>query len=106
MAIKRYKPEQIVTLLRQIEVGIANGKPTLNEAEITVQTYYRWSKEYGGLNLEQAKQAALIPSNHGVDRRGDTVLRRRLRRSQVAEFFRQQTQNRNSMASHFSRGRL
>jgi len=28
MAIKRYKPEQIVTLLRQIEVGIANGKPT------------------------------------------------------------------------------
>jgi len=22
----RYKPEQIVTLLRQIEVGIANGK--------------------------------------------------------------------------------
>ena len=28
MAIKRYKAEQIVTLLRQIEVGIANGKPT------------------------------------------------------------------------------
>jgi len=27
---------------------------------------------------------------HGVDRRGETVLRRRLRRSQVAEFFRQQ----------------
>jgi hypothetical protein len=25
MAIKRYKPEQIVTLLRQIEVGIANA---------------------------------------------------------------------------------
>jgi hypothetical protein len=25
MAIKRYKPEEIVTLLRQIEVGIANG---------------------------------------------------------------------------------
>ena len=43
MPIKRYKPEQIVTLLRQIEVGIANGEPTpqaCNEAEITVQTYY------------------------------------------------------------------
>jgi len=25
MPIKRYKPEQIVTLLRQIEVEIANG---------------------------------------------------------------------------------
>jgi hypothetical protein len=28
MPIRRYKPEQIVTLLRQVEVGIANGKIT------------------------------------------------------------------------------
>ncbi len=28
---------------------------------------------------------------HGVDRQGETVLRKRLWRSQVAEFFRQQT---------------
>ena len=28
MPIQRYKPEQIVTMLRQIEVGIANGKTT------------------------------------------------------------------------------
>ena len=28
MPTKRYKPEQIVTLLRQIEVEIANGKTT------------------------------------------------------------------------------
>ena len=26
MAIQRYKPEQIVTLLRQIEVSIGNGQ--------------------------------------------------------------------------------
>jgi hypothetical protein len=47
MPNKRYKAEQIVTLLRQIEVGIANGKTTpqvCKEAEITVQTYYRWRK--------------------------------------------------------------
>ena len=46
-------------MLRQIEVGIANGKTTLRvckEAEITVQTYYRWRKEYGGLKLDQAKR--------------------------------------------------
>jgi transposase-like protein len=55
----RYKPEQIVTLLRQIEVAIANGKTTpqaCKEAEITQQTYYRWRKEYGGLKLDQAKR--------------------------------------------------
>ena len=59
MPIKRYKAEQIVTLLRQIEVGIANGKNTpqaCKEAEIPVQSYYRWRKEYGGLKLEQAKR--------------------------------------------------
>jgi putative transposase len=59
MPIRRYKPEQIVNLLRQIEVAIANGKPTpqaCKEAEITQQTYYRWRKEYGGLKLDQAKR--------------------------------------------------
>jgi transposase-like protein len=59
MPNKRYKAEQIVALLRQIEVGIANGKTTpqvCKEAEITIQTYYRWRKEYGGLKLDQAKR--------------------------------------------------
>jgi transposase-like protein len=59
MPMKKHKPEQIVTLLRQIEVEIANGKNTpqaCKEAEITVQTYYRWRKEFGGLKLDQAKR--------------------------------------------------
>jgi putative transposase len=59
MAMKKHKPEQIVALLRQIEVGIANGKTTpqaCREVEITEQTYYRWRKEYGGLKLDQARR--------------------------------------------------
>jgi hypothetical protein len=59
MPMKKHKPEQIETLLRQIEVEIANGKSTpqaLKESEITVQTYYRWRKEFGGLKLDQAKR--------------------------------------------------
>ena len=59
MSIKRYKPEQIVTLLRQIEVEVANGKTTpqaCRDAQITAQTYYRWRKEFGGLKLDQAKR--------------------------------------------------
>jgi putative transposase len=59
MPMKRYKPEQIVNLLRQIEVEVANGKSTpqaCKEAEITQQTYYRWRKEFGGLKLDQAKR--------------------------------------------------
>ena len=60
MPMQRYKPEQIVTLLRQIEVAVASGKATplaCQEAGITTQMYYRWRKEYGGLKMEQAKLA-------------------------------------------------
>ncbi len=59
MSTKKYKAEQIVTVLRQIEVEIANGKTipqACREAQITAQTYYRWRKEYGGLKLSQAKR--------------------------------------------------
>ena len=59
MSTKRYKPEQVVNILRQIEVEIANGKTApqaCRDAQITVQTYYRWRKEYGGLKVEQARR--------------------------------------------------
>ena len=68
MPIKRYKPEQIVTMLRQIEVGIANGKSTpqaCKEAEITIQTFYRWRKEYGGLKMDQAKRMKELEKENG-----------------------------------------
>jgi putative transposase len=59
MAKRRYTAEEIVTVLRQVEVAIANGKTTpqvCRESEIAKQTYYRWRKEYGGLKLEQARR--------------------------------------------------
>ena len=59
MARKMYKPEEIVNLLRQVEVAVANGKTTpqaCKEAGIVEQTYYRWRKEYGGLKVDQAKR--------------------------------------------------
>jgi putative transposase len=52
---KRDQPEQVVNLLRQIEVGVTNGKTTAQackEAEIVEQTYFRWRKEYGGRQVE------------------------------------------------------
>ena len=56
---KKHSPEQVVNLLRQIEVSIANDKTTslaCKEAGITDQTYYRWRKEYGGLQVDQARR--------------------------------------------------
>ena len=59
MSIQKNKPEQMVTVLRQNEVQIANGKKVpqaCKEAGIHTQTYYRWRKEYGGLKLDQARR--------------------------------------------------
>jgi putative transposase len=56
---KRHTPEQAVTLLRQIGAGVANGKATsevCKELEITVRTYYRWRRVYGGLEENQARR--------------------------------------------------
>jgi putative transposase len=56
---KKHTADQIVSLLRQIEVAIANGKTTAQaskEAFITEQTYYRWRKEYGGVQVDQARR--------------------------------------------------
>src|ERR1700757_3809701 len=56
---KKNTAEQIVNLLRQVEVGVANGKTlpqACKEAEIVEQTYYRWRKEYGGLKVDQARR--------------------------------------------------
>src|SRR5665647_474290 len=59
MPKKRFSAEQIVTLLRQIEVLMAQGKATpvaCRDAGISQQSYYRWRKEYGGLEIDQAKR--------------------------------------------------
>ena len=53
MPKKRFNAEQIVTLLRQIEVSIAQGKSApvaCRDAGISLQSYYRWRKEYGVLS--------------------------------------------------------
>jgi putative transposase len=59
MPKKTFTPEQIVGKLRQIEVLIGQGKKVplaCREAGIVEQTFYRWRKEYGGLQVEQARK--------------------------------------------------
>ena len=59
MGRKRHTPEQIITALREAEVGLARGKSVKlmsRELGITEQTYYRWSREYGGMKVSQARR--------------------------------------------------
>ena len=68
MAKKRFSPEQIVTLLRQIEVATSSGKSVgvaCREAGISEQSFYRWRKEYGGLRMDQAKRLKELEKENG-----------------------------------------
>ena len=59
MAGKRDKPEEIVSKLRQVEVLQGQGMKiadAVRQIGITQQTYYRWRKEYGGMNRDQLKR--------------------------------------------------
>ena len=59
MAGKREKAEDIVLKLRQIEVLQGQGMmiaDAVRQIGITQQTYYRWRKQYAGMNREQLKR--------------------------------------------------
>jgi transposase len=59
MAGKREKPEDIVLKLRQVEVLQGQGKSVseaVRQIGVTIQTYYRWRKEYGGMTRDQLKR--------------------------------------------------
>ena len=56
---KRHTAEEIIAKLRQAEVEMARGVTlgaVCKKLEVTEQTYYRWRKEYGGLQVDQAKR--------------------------------------------------
>ena len=59
MGRKRFKPEEIIAKLREAEVLMAQGMTTakaVRQLGVTEQTYYRWRKEYGGMQVSQAKR--------------------------------------------------
>ena len=59
MPNKKYTPEEIIKLLRLVEIEVGQGKTTgqaVKSLGFTEQSYYRWRKEYGGLQISQAKR--------------------------------------------------
>ena len=59
MRKKRYRPEQIIAKLREVDILLSQGylvAQVIKTLEISEVTYYRWRKEYGGMNTSQAKR--------------------------------------------------
>lgn len=55
MKRKRFAVEQIVAALKQAEAGLPVAE-LIRKVGITEQTYYRWKKAYGSLEVDQVRQ--------------------------------------------------
>ncbi len=59
MPKKMYKPEEIISKLREAEVRLSQGASVaevVRSLQVSEVTYYRWRKEYGGMRVDQAKR--------------------------------------------------
>lgn len=67
MSRKSYKPEQIIGMLREAEIRLSQGETVAEVCRgfgISEQSYYRWRREYGGMEVSQAhKMKALEREN-------------------------------------------
>ncbi|MEO1016059.1 MAG: transposase [Pseudomonadota bacterium] len=63
MARKRFSDEDVLGLLRQIEVELSSGSdvPTAcRSAGVSTATYYSWRKRYGGMGKSQLHQMKAV----------------------------------------------
>ena len=68
MSRKRYTPEQIISMLREAEVALAQGQSVGQACRtlgVSEQSYDRWRKEYGGLRTDQAKRLKDLEKENG-----------------------------------------
>ena len=72
MSRKVHKPEQIIRKLREAEIYISQDMTAQEAARkigVTEQTYYRWRKEYGGMQVEQAKRLKALEKENALLKR-------------------------------------
>ncbi len=72
MAGKRYKPEEIVAKVRQVDVLISQGRSvaeSIRSIGVTEVTYYRWQSEFGELKGAQVKRLKELEAENARLRR-------------------------------------
>ena len=55
MKTKRFSVEQIVAVLKEVEAGMPVAE-LIRSIGISEQTFYRWKKQYAGLDSDQARK--------------------------------------------------
>lgn len=77
MARKKFTTEQIIQNLRTIEIEVGKAM-TVEDAtrkhNIPVQAYYRWKKEYAGMDLNQSRKLSMIKSKSTKIKKSDIIV--------------------------------
>jgi putative transposase len=61
---KRFSVEQIVAVMKQAEAGVPVAE-LIRKVGISEQTFYRWKKQYVGMELDQARQMRQLQEENG-----------------------------------------
>jgi len=72
MPRKNYKPEEIVSKLRQVDVLVSQGSSVadaIRQIGVSEVTYYRWRQEFGGLKSDQVKRLKELEAENARLRR-------------------------------------
>ena len=64
MKRKRFSVEQIVAVLKQVELGMKVADAT-RQIGVTEQTFYRWKKQYAGLQSDQVRELKMLQDENG-----------------------------------------
>lgn len=59
MKRKRFSVEQIVAVLKQVELGMKVADAT-RQIGVSEQTFYRWKKQYAGLQSDQVRELKML----------------------------------------------
>jgi putative transposase len=65
MKKKRFSVEQIVAVMKQAEAGVPVAE-LIRKVGISEQTFYRWKKQYVGMELDQARQMRQLQEENRV----------------------------------------
>jgi putative transposase len=61
---KRFEEEQIIRILREADVSGVQVREVCRRHNITEQTFFRWRKKYGGLDVSDARKLKVLESEN------------------------------------------
>jgi putative transposase len=64
MKKKRFSIEQIVAVLKQAELGMPVAD-LIRQVGISEQTFYRWKKQYAGMQSDQVRELKQLQEENG-----------------------------------------